>query len=204
MVVPASTSRPAPSPSVAADRSARRSASLMASTSAWSRPGPAWKPSPMIRSPRTITAPTSGLGLVRPWPFSARAMRPFEEDRVLFAQRPTKKPLSPRPRGREGARTAPVFSLPDFHCRPRNPTWSASCGSRAITAGRESHPTPKTTYPCTSNVHERIYHSKARTVIRTLRALRASAAGSAAPNTADPATIQLAPASHDLPDVVAG
>ena len=51
-----------------------------ASISAWGSPAAWWYPSPTTRPPRTTTAPTAGLGAVRPAPFrasrSARRMNP--------------------------------------------------------------------------------------------------------------------------------
>ena len=41
-------------------------ACFRATTSAWSLPGPAWKPSATMRPPATMTQPTCGLGAVRP------------------------------------------------------------------------------------------------------------------------------------------
>ena len=59
--------------SVAPRRSAPPAAAI-AARSACGSPSAVWKPSPSTRPSRTITAPTSGLGLVRPRPPSASSI----------------------------------------------------------------------------------------------------------------------------------
>ncbi len=79
------------------------------------------------RRRRTSTAPTSGLGCVRPTP-----ARPGRTPRPCTCRRPTKTPRSIRLQGGRRRRRRSSFSHPDCDRRPRSLTWSTPHGARGL------------------------------------------------------------------------